>query len=259
MDFEKEVIQKSHEIPVIVDFWAPWCGPCKHLGPIIEELASEQAVKWELVKVNTDEEQEIATQYKIRGIPAVKMFVNGEVMNEFTGSLPRIQIENWLQEHLPDERKDALANIQRRLDSGEDASEELSVFVEQNPDMDIAKLLLAKNRVFTNPEETEAILKDLSAPLKFIEQIDVLKVLIEFMTCSLQTGSDLVDKIQLARQAALSKDFDKALDSLIDVVMIDKGICDEMPRKATIAIFHLLGDQHEMTRKYRRKFDMALY
>ncbi|MDA0194087.1 MAG: thioredoxin [Bacteroidetes bacterium] len=259
MDFKKEVIEKSEELPVVVDFWAPWCGPCKHLGPIIEELASEQAGKWELVKVNTDEEQEISTQYKIRGIPAVKMFVKGEVINEFTGALPRIQIENWLQEHLPDERKNALADIQKRLDSGEDAGKELSDFVEQNPDMDTAKLLLAKHLVFNHPEKTDLIIKDLSVPIKFIKQIDVLKTLIEFMTCSLETGSDLVDKIHLARQATRSRDFDKAISTLIEVVMIDKSICNEIPRKATIAIFLLLGEQHEMTIKYRRKFDMALY
>jgi len=259
MDFKKEVIERSEELPVVVDFWAPWCGPCQHLGPIIEQLSAEQTGKWELVKVNTDEEQEVSSQYKIKGIPAVKMFHRGQVLGEFTGALAKHQIEDWLQEHLPDERKNALSDIQKRLDLGEDASEELSAFVDQNPDMDTAKLLLAKNQVFINPGKTADMLKDLSAPLKFFQQTEVLKVLIEFMTCTLQTAPDLVDKIMLARQAAQSQDFDKTLEILIDVVMIDKTICDEMPRKATIALFHLLGDDHEMTKKYRRKFDMALY
>ncbi|MEQ8810911.1 MAG: thioredoxin, partial [Imperialibacter sp.] len=96
MDFDKEVIAKSKDVPVVVDFWAPWCGPCQFLGPIIEELADEANGTWALVKVNSDENQHLSAEYGIKGIPAVKMFHKGEVVAEFTGALPKHEIQKWL-------------------------------------------------------------------------------------------------------------------------------------------------------------------
>ncbi len=119
MDFQKEVIEKSEKLPVVVDFWAPWCEPCKVLGPIIEELAQVNQENWSLVKVNSDEQPDLSAQYKVKGIPAVKMFHQREVIAGFTGALPKVHIENWLQEHLPDDRKIQLAEIIKRAAPGE--------------------------------------------------------------------------------------------------------------------------------------------
>lgn len=99
-DFETEVLAKSHHKPVVVDFWAPWCGPCRVLGPIIEKLARESGGAWRLVKINTDAHPQLAQQYHVRGIPAVKMFRKGRVVAEFTGALPDVQLRRWLDEHL---------------------------------------------------------------------------------------------------------------------------------------------------------------
>ena len=98
--FQTDVIERSRQVPVIVDFWAPWCGPCHMLGPTIEKLASEADGKWNLVKVNTDQHQDIAAKYQIRGIPNLKLFVNGEVVSEQVGALPEPHLKQWIEEYL---------------------------------------------------------------------------------------------------------------------------------------------------------------
>ncbi len=99
--FQKEVLDKSHDKPVLVDFWAPWCGPCRVLGPTLERLARNSSGRWRLVKINTDRRPELSQMYDVRGIPAVKLFVNGEVTGEFVGALPRHKVRQWLDKHLP--------------------------------------------------------------------------------------------------------------------------------------------------------------
>ena len=99
--FKKEVLDKSEEKAVLVDFWAEWCGPCRALSPILEKLARDNKGAWRLVKINTDRQPELSRRYGVRGIPAVKLFRNGQVQAEFTGALPEHAVRQWLDEHLP--------------------------------------------------------------------------------------------------------------------------------------------------------------
>jgi putative thioredoxin len=99
--FQREVIDKSHEKPVVVDFWAPWCAPCRVIGPALDRLAKESKGAWRLVKINVDKHQALAGRYGIRGIPAVKLFRDGRVVDEFVGALPELEVRAWVVRNVP--------------------------------------------------------------------------------------------------------------------------------------------------------------
>ena len=103
VDFQSDVIEASKTTPVLVDFWAEWCGPCVYLSPTLEKLAEEAGDSWTLLKVNTESQPELAAEYGIRSIPNVKLFVNGEMSGEFIGALPEEEIKRWLETNIPEQ------------------------------------------------------------------------------------------------------------------------------------------------------------
>lgn len=252
-EFQEKVLDRSNERPVVVDFWAPWCGPCQMLGPVIEELASEANGKWELVKVNTDESQEVAGKYGIRGIPAVKMYSKGKIVADFTGALPKYQIQKWLDENIPDERLNELDKILQ-----DNKIDRLREFAEANPDLDQARLKLAGMLLKQNPDEAELLIRDIKPDPGNLEQLETLSQIILFLKCDKQDGT-VAEHLAKSKEYFLKDNLDGTVDELVRAVMIDKMYCDELPRKTAIAFFKWLGPEHEITKKYRRRFDMALY
>ncbi len=145
-NFEEDVIKKSYEIPVLVDFWAEWCGPCKMLSPVLERLAERFKDDWSLVKVDTDKNQEISVEYGIKGIPNVKLFINGKVADEFTGALPEHMVLSWLKNAIPGKNQgkidDAVDLISE--DRTGEAEEILREVLNSEPKNEQASVLLAK-------------------------------------------------------------------------------------------------------------------
>lgn len=258
MNFEEEVLMRSQEVPVVVDFWAPWCGPCQTLGPVIEGLAKEAKGKWELVKVNTDENQDVSLTYNIRGIPAVKMFYMGEVKAEFTGALPRHQILKWLDENLPEKDDDQLSFLVDSFftDKHQQAVDALEKLVKENPENEEAKIWLAAATVGKYPERAQFVLDESHKLYQLKVQI---KNLADVMTCEEDAPPKLKEKIEAARAALKNDQYEEAIQALIGATLIDKNYYNELPRRASVALFLMLGEQHPVTKKYRRQFNMALY
>lgn len=260
MDFQKDVIEKSKVKPVLVDFWAPWCGPCQHLGPVLEELDQESGNKWVLVKVNVDENQEISNQYGIRGIPDVRLFHDGESIANFTGAMGKTQIEKWLEEHLPSKAREEYQEILNKIKDGDDYSVHLlDDFVERNPDIKEAKMALAEHIVFKNPKKATELAESLAGEADLLYRKDNVIALARLMNYDGEEDAEIVGKLKSARQHFKQSDFDQGLNDLIEAVMIDKNFHDELPRTASVAMFHFLGEKHDLSMKYRRRFDMALY
>lgn len=260
-EFTQLVLDRSHSIPVLVDFWAPWCGPCQVLGPAIEELAQEAQGKWELVKINVDESKAVAGTYKIMSIPTVMLFVEGKPLEQFAGALPKYQIQQWLNEHLPDERKKDLQRLQTKLqgDLNGKVLKELEAFVDQHPNMEEAKLLLSREILTSSPEKAKELIQEIKIGHKLYDQAGDVRNLIDLMEDSPPEGTDIATCLSEAREAFSQKDYDGALTQLIKSLQIDKSYGEELARRACIAIFHLLGESHELTRKHRPLFGMALY
>ena len=264
-DFQKEVIERSKNIPVLVDFWAEWCGPCKMLGPILERLAEKYKDKWALAKLDTDNNQEIAMEYGIRGIPNVKLFVNGKIADEFTGALPENMVEQWLKKAIPSKNQEQLesAKILFSEHRNNDAKKVLQNFLVVEPENEEAKLLLGKILVFEDSDEAIKLVQNVDGSAENYEQVESIQTIAELLKKldeqnnfpDTTVKNDYVSAIENLKL----KNFDSALEKFIEVIREDRNYDNDGARKACIAIFKYLGEEHETTLKHRKDFGRALY
>ena len=264
-DFSKEVIQLSKSVPVLVDFWAAWCGPCKILGPVLERLADKHKESWVLKKVDTEAMPDIAAQYGIQSIPNVKLFVNGTVINEFVGALPEAAIEQWLQKALPDKYHDQLDKAQQLIvrQNFADAATILESVLASVPNHEHARSLLALSLLFTDRKRAVGLVADLDQGSQYWERVDTVRTLNELMA-KLDVPNQGADKPIGAKYISAIKslanvDFDEALRQFIEIIREDRKYDNDGARKACIAIFKYLGEEHDITLKHRRDFGSALY
>ncbi|MCI4667586.1 MAG: thioredoxin [Bacteroidia bacterium] len=261
IDFQERVIQRSFEIPVVVDFWAAWCGPCRVLGPVITELAKEAGDAWELVKVDTEANQEIAQEYKIYSIPNVKLFHQGKEIAEFTGALPRHQIEQWLRENLPNPSKEVFMGILEKVRSEPSLASltELSDFSQKNKDIFEAEVYLNWFEAVLSPERVQSWLQIHSHQSTYFSQMEDIKALVE-LSITEPTGKEPFKEAYQAGLESLKKiEIEEGMKHLIKLVMLNKGFKNDLPRRAMISLFHLMGEGHPLSKKYRPHFSMALY
>ena len=260
-DFQCDVIERSYDIPVLVDFWAEWCAPCRMLAPVLEKLADRHAGRWILVKVDTGEYPDVASRYQIRGIPAVMLFSGGEVLDSFQGALPEHQIEDWLKKAVPGPYAKEVRLAEGLMQEGKH-SMALSVLegvIEGEPCNLKAHSLLLKLKLFSAPGDVLALCGKLDAALEYMELAGTLRTLARLLDADLSAFPE--DGVRADYLAAIEcmrrDDFDGALNGFIDVLRRNRGYDDDGSRKACIAIFRFLGEEHEVSIRHRRAFDRA--
>lgn len=261
--FEKDVLERSRSVPVLVDFWAPWCAPCRALGPVLERMAAQAAGRWELVKVNTEEQPELAAAMSISSIPAVKLFVNGDVVDQFVGALPEREIRKFLDKALPSPNAKDLAAAEQVLARGNPlaAAELLEPIVSQEPGNTPARVLLAQALLGVAPQRVEALLSTVSADSDLADKARALRTLARVAQApdhpAALPSHTVRDQYLQGAAAVRSGDYAVALEALIAVVSRNKEYGEA--KDACRAIFLLLGLRHPITDRFMRSFSSALH
>ncbi|MDD2763183.1 MAG: thioredoxin [Opitutaceae bacterium] len=265
IDFSADVIEHSQATPVLVDFWAPWCGPCKMLGPVLEKLAGEAAGRWTLVKVDTDEHPDLAAQYGIRGIPNVKLFHHGRVVAEFAGALPEPQLRRWLDEHLPTPKRETMATARELMRGGRthEAAQLLRPLAEAEADDDELAALTARALVFAEPNEAVALIAELPPGSPWAETGTLVREFARLFAIADRppaavAASPLRDRYLAAIRALRTQRYADALRELVAVLQEQPGFDAGHAKTATLAIFKHLGMRHPLTDEFFRAYSMAV-
>jgi putative thioredoxin len=263
--FIEEVLERSEELPVIVDFWAPWCGPCRMLSPILERLAADPSLNFILAKVNVDNNPNLSMQYRVQSIPSVLAFVDGDVADDFIGVQPEAKIRQFIQQLIPTELDEALSDAQSLLGTRHwlKAEQMLRDLILEYPNradvaLNLAKALLAQGEGCEARDFLKAIKdgSELVEAEKLLPLANYLCLIAEDST----EDEDLSElEIQYRQGARLISrgNLAAAMDGLLDVLRQDKRYGEA--RQVMVAMFALLGDDDDLTQTYRTELASVLF
>lgn len=267
-DFQTEVIDRSKNVPVVLDFWAPWCGPCQILKPVLEKLAQEYQGKFFLAKINADDNQALSAQFGVRGIPSVKAVYDGKIINEFSGALPEPAVREFLAKIIPNESEITRQEAMAIYKSGDrPAAMELlkkAIALDENnfsAQVALADLLLetqelqaAKNIIEKLPADVqlEEHTKELLTKIELSERTSKLPDKQTLLQQIERDDANLQARLDLANHCISEQSYDQAFELLFEVLKKDRHFADDAARKTMLSIFTLLGPQDPRVRSARK-------
>ena len=264
-DFEYEVLEYSTRVPVVVDFWAPWCVPCRVLGPRLEALARRGEGSFRLAKVNVDENARLAKQYKVRNIPAVKAFVDARVVSEFSGVLEEDNLRDFVSRLAPEPGELILEKGQSLLELGEydEAEESFREFLSMRPNHPKALLGLVGALLFQGEgREAEILLRNFPASSSYNTAqllIPVAKAFSEIESDSMEDVHPLEAAYRNGIRLAKRGNVLAAMDGFLDILRKDKHYRNGQVKDVFVGLLALIGDSHPEARQYRNDLSAALF
>ncbi|CAI8991906.1 putative thioredoxin [Pseudomonas chlororaphis] len=276
-DFDQSVIENSFHEPVLVDFWAEWCAPCKALMPMLQQIAESYQGELLLAKVNCDIEQDIVARFGIRSLPTVVLFKDGQPVDGFAGAQPESAVRTMLEPHVqmpPPKAADPLELAEALFAEGRIAEAEATLKVLLGEDNSNAKALILYARCLAERgelgeaqtvldavtgDEHKAALAGAKAQITFLKQAADLPDSADLKSRLAQNPQDDEAVYQLAIQQLARQQYDAALDALLKLFIRNRGYNEGLPHKTLLQVFELLGNDHPLVTTYRRKLFAALY
>ncbi|AZZ94185.1 tetratricopeptide repeat protein [Hahella sp. KA22] len=274
-NFPAEVLEKSMQVPVLVDFWADWCAPCKQLMPILEKLATEYQGAFILAKVNADQQQELASHLGVRSLPTVKLVHQGKLAGEFSGAQPESKVRELLSRYIQSPGAELRDQARTLVEQGQ-AEQALAMLTQANQadpnNMEILVDIAAVKVALGEKDEAAAILsslpadiqgrpdvKQLLARIRFVEKAGAIAPLADIQQRLQSNAADSEARFQLALHAIMNNKFEDAVEALLNLMQTDRSYGDDAARKTLIELFDMLGAAHPLVRTYRRKLYALLH